>query len=132
MLRKGPFNLTWRGNTILDVESLDISLDINSEKYEANSGRVIETEKSTHVFLSFTLLATDIASLAIVLPQFFVPFGEMLSTGEIVSGSDGAIDYNPYIYNEEFIYVKVGNKQEISYQILSAQRTSHVVLDSGT
>lgn len=92
MLIKGPFNILWGGNTLLDIESVDMQIEENNEDYEANSGHVYQIDKSKKASIRLTLLATDVESLAAVLPQYFVPAGEQLSDGSLVVDERGAID----------------------------------------
>lgn len=92
MIIRGPFSLSWRGNTLEDIESVDISYDTNSEDYEASSGQVYEISKSIKASISLTFLTTDIASLSAVLPQLFVPEDGLLGDGTFVSDERGAID----------------------------------------
>lgn len=104
MLIYGPFDVKWGENTIEEVEAVDLSQDAKSDDHETTRGIVIEVDRSIKVSVVLTLLATDIPSLAILLPQHFVPQGGTLSTGEVVVSEDGAIDLIPHKCSEELIY----------------------------
>lgn len=104
MIVRGPFNLTWGENTLADIEEINIDHDIDSDDYANNSGKVFEVDKSEKIAVGLTLLASDIAALAAVFPQHFVPFGGTLSTGETIDATDGAIDFNLLSCDEIFIY----------------------------
>lgn len=104
MILRGPFTLAWGNNELLDIESVEVSYQVNSEDYESGAGNVYQIEKSTKASISLTLLATDIASLAAILPQYFVPENAILSNGSYVFDPRGAIDVLPDDCATEFIY----------------------------
>jgi hypothetical protein len=125
MIVRGPFSLTWGDNTLDDIESIDINYQTNSEIYAANSGLVYQIDKSMQANVTLTLLANDIASLAVVLPQYYVAQGGELGDGSFVSDSRGAIDIRADdcdtepIYND-LIVTSCGNPSE-SFKLLSAR-----------
>jgi hypothetical protein len=92
MIIRGPFSLKWGDNVISDVEEIDINHEVSSDDYETLQGKVITVDGSYKVAATVTLLATDIAALAAIMPQYFVPNGGVLSTGETVNYANGAID----------------------------------------
>lgn len=96
MIIRGPFNLKWGDDILAEIETVEIEHELNSDDYEANSGHVYQIDKSRKVSARLTFLATDIASLAVVLPQYYVPQGGILSSGEPVNASGGAIDVVPH------------------------------------
>lgn len=100
---KGPFELTWGQNTLTDVGEIDVDWDLDTESFTTVAQNRFEVEGGLLVKVTLTLLATDIAALAAVLPQYFIAQGSDLSTGETVDSSVGAIDYyascEPYTYN---------------------------------
>lgn len=106
MIIRGPFILKWGGNTLEDIETVDVDYENNSENYEANSGHIFEINKSIKLNVRLTFLATDIPSLAAVLPQYFVPADGQLANGDVVVDERGAIDIltedcdTDYIYND--------------------------------
>lgn len=103
-LVRGPFTLKWGDNTINDVEEIDIEHDIASDDYETISGKTYEIEGAYKVGASLTLLASDIATLSVLLPQHFVPNQGTLSTGEKVNNAQGAIDVAPHDCDTSLIY----------------------------
>lgn len=117
-LVKGPFNLKWGDNVIADVEEIDVSHEIDSEDYETLQGRNIELDGSYKVSATITLLASDIPALAALLPQYYVPNGGVLSTGETVQQADGAIDVKPGSCDEETVYNNL--------DVISCESLAHV------
>lgn len=104
MLIKGPFNLKWGANTILDVEEISIEHTIASDEFETVQGNVYEIDGAYKCTATITLLGSDIPSLAAILPQHFVANGEILSTGETVTDTNGAIDIVPGSCDESPTY----------------------------
>lgn len=94
-LVKGPFQIKWGDNVITDVESIEVTHEVATEDYTTLGGRTIQIDGAFKVGAVITLLASDIPALAAVLPQYFVPDGGILSTGETVAHADGAIDIVP-------------------------------------
>lgn len=95
MLIKGPFNLTWGANTILDVEEINVEHSISSDEFETVQGNTYEIDGAYKASVTLTLLASDIPALGAILPQHLVAKGSVLSTGESVTSDDGAIDIVP-------------------------------------
>lgn len=89
---KGPFTIKFGDNTIDDVEEIEVNSDISRDDIETVQGRTITVDGARKASVKLTLLSTDIAALAIVMPQYFVPNGGVMSTGETVSNANGAID----------------------------------------
>ncbi len=104
MLVRGPFNLQWGDNVIADVEEIDVSHEISSDDLETVQGKIIEVDGPFKATVILTLLASDIAALAAVLPQHFVENGGVLSTGETVNNAAGAIDVLPRDCDEDLLY----------------------------
>lgn len=104
MIVRGPFTLRWGDNVIQDVEEIDLSHEVSSDDYETLQGRTITIDGSYKVGATITLLSTDIASLAVILPQYFVPNGGVLSTGETVNEANGAIDVRAAACDESLIF----------------------------
>jgi hypothetical protein len=94
-LVKGPFELTWGANTLTDIEEIEVSYEPASEDYTTVQHSTYEVDGPVKAGVTLTLLGTDIASLAAVLPQHFVAQGGTMSTGETVDSSVGAIDVVP-------------------------------------
>jgi hypothetical protein len=116
-LVKGPFNFKWGANQLNNISdiSVDYSVDTNDTTTLDGNKYTVQTGMSATVTL--TLLDNDIASLATVLPQFYVPMGGTLSTGETVGESQGAIDVTAAscttsdVYNQLDIYACGTNAQ---------------------
>lgn len=116
-LVKGPFNFKWGANTINNVSdiSVDYSVDTNDTTTLDGNKYTVETGMSATVTL--TLLDNDIASLAMLLPQYYVAMGGTLSTGETVGQSQGAIDVTAAscttsdVYHQLDIYACGSNAQ---------------------
>jgi hypothetical protein len=103
-LVRGPFTIKWGENTIENVEELNIEHEVSSDDFETLDGRVFEIDGSYKVTATLTLLSTDVAALAVLLPQHFKDTGEQLSTGETVNGDAGAIDIVPAQCSESIVY----------------------------
>lgn len=91
-LVKGPFSIQWGSNPILDVSELGFNYDVATNDYETIQGTTYTVEGAITASVEVTLLASDVASLATIFPQYYVAKGSTLSTGEQVTGKDGAID----------------------------------------
>lgn len=104
MIIRGPFELKWGDNVITDVEEIDIEHEIDSEDFQTVQGRTLELDGSYKTTATLTLLGTDLASLAIVLPQHFVANGQQMSTGETVNNAQGAIDVRAASCDESIVY----------------------------
>jgi len=116
-LVKGPFTFKWGVNTLNNISeiSFDYSVDTNDTTTLDGSKFTVQTGMSATATL--TLLYNDIASLAVVLPQYYVAKGETLSTGETVAQDQGAIDVTAAscttsdVYNQLDIYACGTNAQ---------------------
>lgn len=91
-LVRGPFDLRWGANTLVDVSEISLEYDQDSSDYTTVDNRRYTIDGAINASVTLTFLASDVASLAAVLPQYHVPAGQTLSSGELVGGSDGAID----------------------------------------
>jgi len=94
-LVRGSFNLTWGNNTLEDIEEITVDYAQESEDFSTVQHSTYEVDGPIKATVSLVLLASDIPSLAAVLPQFFVANSGTLSTGETVDSSVGAIDVVP-------------------------------------
>src|SRR5947209_5912877 len=95
MIVKGPFNFKLGTNTLAQVEKATITYKVSTKDHETLQGHTYELDGAHKVTVGIDLLESDVPSLAIALPQYFVPNGHTLSTGEIVSDLQGAIDVIP-------------------------------------
>ncbi len=91
-LVRGPFTVDWGNNTLTDVEEVSIEYEQDSEEYSTIQQRTYQVDGAIKVSATITLLASDIEALAAVLPQYYIEDGSVLSTGETVDSSVGAID----------------------------------------
>lgn len=89
---KGPFILKWGNNTLQDVESVDLSYDQESNDYTTVDGRKFTLRGAISASATITLLSSDAASIAPIVPQFAKNAGEAMSSGETVAESKVAID----------------------------------------
>ena len=91
-LVKGPFNFKWGANALNNISEISVDYSIDSSDTTTLDGNKYSTQTGTSATVTLTLLDNDIAGLATVLPQFYVPMGGVLSTGETVTQAQGAID----------------------------------------
>ena len=91
-LVKGPFKFKWGANTLSNVSEISVDYTVDSSDTTTLDGNKYTVQTGMSATVTFTLLDNDIASLATVLPQYYVAVGETLSTGETVSKAGGAID----------------------------------------
>lgn len=103
-LVKGPFNLKWGGNTLLDVSEISLDFSQDSNDYTTVDGRKYTVEGAISASVTLTFLASDVAALAAVLPQFHIANGETMSTGETVTDAAGAIDIKAASCDTESVY----------------------------
>lgn len=94
-LVKGPFDLQWGSDTLAGIEALDVTYEVSSDDLETIQGNTYTIFGGHKVSAEATFLESDVASLAVVLPQYFVANAGTLSTGETVSDPAGAIDIVP-------------------------------------
>lgn len=91
-LVKGPFSIQWGNNPILDVSEIGFNYDVTTNDYTTVDGRTYQVEGAITASVELTLLSSDVAALRTILPQYYVPTGSPLSTGESVTAEEGAID----------------------------------------
>lgn len=91
-LLKGPFVVKWGANTLTNVQDYSFDYSIDSNDYTTLDGVKTTLDGAISASVSIQLLRSDVASLAIVLPQYYVAHGATMSTGEVVASTDGAID----------------------------------------
>lgn len=116
-LVKGPFNFKWGANTLSNVSEISVDYTVDTSDTTTLDGNKYTTQTGMSATVTLTLLDNDIASLATVLPQFYVPQGGTLSTGETVAQAQGAIDITAAscttsdVYNQLDIYACGTNAQ---------------------
>ncbi len=89
---KGPFIVKWGANTLSNVQDYSFDYSVDSNDYTTLDGRKTTYEGAISATASIQLLRSDVAALAVVLPQYFVAQGGTMSTGETVANATGAID----------------------------------------
>lgn len=103
-LVRGPFDLTWRGNTLANIEEISVDYSQDSADYSTVQHQTFELDGPIKASVTLTLLASDVPALALVLPQYHVANGGTLSTGERVSEANGAIDVKALDCDEATLY----------------------------
>lgn len=92
---RGPFNLLFGPNTLAAIATLKIAYSVDTTDTATVQGQKIRTFGAHQVIVTATFLKSDVPALAIALAQYFVPNGGVLSSGETVNDSRGAIDLVP-------------------------------------
>lgn len=91
-LVRGPFDVKWGSNTLVDISEISVEFDQDSNDYTTVDNRKYTIDGAITATVSATFLKADIPALAAVLPQYHVAQGGTMSTGESVTGINGAID----------------------------------------
>jgi hypothetical protein len=132
-LVKGPFDIQWGLTVLAAIETLNTTYNVKSTDYDSVQGITYTNYGAHKVEIEATFLETDVASLAAVLPQYHVANGGTLSTGEIVSDPDGAIDVvpggNQATQYHDLIIRGAGSPAEIARIINAYTEISGVELD---
>lgn len=116
-LVKGPFNFKWGANQLNNISEISVDYAVDTSDTTTLDGNKYTTQTGMSATVTLTLLDNDIASLATVLPQYYVPMGGTLSTGETVAQPQGAIDITAAscttsgVYNPLDIYACGTNSQ---------------------
>lgn len=116
-LVKGPFNFKWGNNSINNVSDISVDYAVDTSDTSTLDGNKYTVQTGMSTTVTLTLLDNDIASLAMLLPQFYKAQGEVLSTGETVANPAGAIDVTAAscttsdVYNQLDIYACGSNAQ---------------------
>lgn len=116
-LVKGPFNFKWGANNLYNISDISVDYTVDTNDTTTLDGNKYVTQTGMSATVTLTLLDNDIASLATILPQYYVPKGENLSTGEAVTQNSGAIDVvaasctTSDVYNQLDIYACGTNAQ---------------------
>lgn len=124
-LVKGPFDLKWGGNTLLDVSEVSLDYSQDSNDYTTVAGNKYTVDGAISASVTLTFLASDVPALAVVLPQFHIPNGEVMSTGETVTDADGAIDIKAASCDTESVYnnldiISCGNPGQV-FRLVNAR-----------
>lgn len=91
-LVRGPFSIKWGNNAVLNVSEIGFNYDVATSDYSTVDGRTETVEGAITASVELTLLYSDVDALKTILPQYYVPKGSKLSTGETVNSDEGAID----------------------------------------
>ncbi len=116
-LVKGPFNFKWGANQLNNVSQVKFDYKVDTSDTQTLDGNKYTVQTGMSATVTLTLLDNDIASLATVLPQFYVPMGGVLSTGETVTQTQGAVDVTAAscttsdVYNQLDLYACGTNAQ---------------------
>lgn len=116
-LVKGPFNFKWGANNINNVSDISVDYSVDTSDTSTLDGNKFTVQTGMSATVTLTLLDNDIASLAMLLPQFYVAYHGVLSTGETVNNPAGAIDVTAAscttsdVYNQLDIYACGTNAQ---------------------
>lgn len=127
-LIKGPFTIRWGGVVIEDVSEIGFNYDVNTNDYQTVDGRTYQVEGAITASVDLTLLASDTATLRVLFPQYYVPTGSKLSTGETVTAEEGAIDIKAAScdqtgdYNHDLEIVSCGDNGETT-RLVNARTT---------
>lgn len=101
---KGPFVVKWGSNTLNNVQDYSFDYSTDSNDYTTLDGSKTTIEGAISATVSIQLLRSDVAALAVVLPQYYVPQGGTMSTGETVANASGAIDITAASCNTTPVY----------------------------
>ena len=91
-LVKGSFEVKWGANTLYDISEVSLDYSQNSNDYDTIQGNTYTVEGSIKASVTLKFLKSDVESLAVALPQYYVPNGGVMSSGETVTDENGAID----------------------------------------
>ena len=103
-LVRGPYDLTWNGSTLANIEEIEVEYEQDSEDYTTVQHQTFELDGPIKAAVTLTLLASDVAALSLVLPQYHVANGGVLSTGETVNQAYGAIDVKALDCDQATVY----------------------------
>lgn len=134
-LVRGPFEIKWGDNVITDIEEVNIEHTVASTEFETVQGTTLEIDGSYKVNATITLLASDIAALSALLPQYFVANGGVMSTGETVNNANGAIDIKAASCDDNIVYnnldiISCGNPGQVLRLVNARTRIEGVELDN--
>ena len=77
---RGPFTVKYAGNTILDIEQATVALTQDTQQKTTLAGIKREFDGPILCTVTIKVMRSDIATLSVLLPQYFVPSGGTLST----------------------------------------------------
>ena len=91
-LVKGPFNFKWGASQLNNVSDISVDYAVETSDTTTLDGRTYSVQTGMTATVTITLLDNDVASLATILPQYYVAQGQKLSTGETVTDVAGVVD----------------------------------------
>jgi hypothetical protein len=96
-LVRGPFSVKYGANVLAGIDSDGVSFDytVATDEQSTIQGKAYQVTGAHNASVDIQFLETDVPALAVVLPQYYVPNGGTLSTGEVVNSVDGAIEIIP-------------------------------------
>lgn len=92
---RGPFNVKFGANTLAEISTLKVAYTVDTTDTATVQGHKKRVFGAHMVTVTATFLQSDVPSLAVALPQYFVANGGVLSTGETVTDPNGAMDIVP-------------------------------------
>lgn len=133
---KGPFDVRWGANTLLDIEEISFDYSQDSNEFDTLDGRHIMIDGNITASATITFLSTDIPSLSTVLPQFYVAKNGVLSTGQTVTQDGGAIDIaaascaTAQVYNNLDVYA-CGTNAEVLRLVRARTKVDSIDIGDG-
>lgn len=123
--RRGPFTFRWAGNEFTDVEEVDTNVEQDTDERTTVTGTTFEFDGAIKASATIKLLRSDVPTLAALLPQYFVPNGQEMSTGETVNQANGAIDVKAASCDTSSIYgdldiITCGSPQQV-FRLVNAR-----------
>lgn len=94
-LVRGPFDVEWGDVVLAGVEEISVDYNVETNDVTTVQGNTYTITGAHKASASLTFLETDVAVLRYILPQYWKPNGAQLSSGEVVSDTNGAIDVLP-------------------------------------
>jgi hypothetical protein len=91
-LVQGPFDVRYGNATLLDVSEISLDFEQDSSDYTTIDNRRYTIDGAISASVTLTFLKSDVPALAVVLSQYYKASGQTLSSGETVTGTEGAID----------------------------------------
>jgi hypothetical protein len=134
-LVKGPFELEYNSTILSGIEAVGFTYSVKSTEFESVQGQTYTAFGAHKAEAEITLLETDVASIAAVLPQYHVANGATLSSGEVVSSPAGAIDLVPggcdaTAPTASLIITSCGNPGQVLRMLNASAEISGVEIDS--
>ena len=65
-LVRGPFDIAWGGNTLVNIEEIEVEYEQDSEDYTTVQHQTFELDGPIKSTVTLTLLASDVPALSVV------------------------------------------------------------------